>query len=202
MASAWVASNCTSNWNGSRFRIDLLRNQSIQNLLATTPGFKNDEDVEINITGNAVMFRYTTVSGETVTIMREAIAQYRIQNGHAVRQAPIALSYGGFIHEWLSMDDAEAARWSTPEAAATHHDMATRFNRFEWDHAASCLGPPAAREIVVRNDESKATGVFLIAGATAAEMRMQSVSDQRTPGCREIEISPDSLGSIIAEPPK
>ena len=160
--------------------------------------------VEISIEDDTVRFDYTTMIGDPDVILRAGVARYGVQGSHAVRQAPIAASFGGFIDEWLGMDDPGAAHWSTRDANIRHHDLAARFKKeylFSWEHAAACPGPPPAREIAIQWSESKQTSVFLISGSTAAEMRMLSVSDKRSPSCRQIDISADR-SSILAEPPR
>jgi len=203
IGSAWVASNCTSNWNGNLFRIDLLSAQPLANVLDREVSAFGGDKVGISIEDNTVTFRYTTLMGDLDALTRAGIARYRVQDGHAIREAPIATSFGGLINEWLEMDDAEAARWSTPEAATHHRDLAARTRKqlLQWEHVAACPGSPPAREISIQWNESKQTTVFLISASSAAEMRMLSVSDKRSPSCREIDVSA-GLSSIVAEPPQ
>jgi hypothetical protein len=204
IGSAWVASNCTSNWNGNIFRIDLLRGQSIENVLNEGVGAFYDDMLKISIDGDTITFNYTSgLMGDGTAKLREAIARYRVQNGHAIRQAPLASSFGGFIDEWLGMNDTEAARWGSPEATMQRHDVAARRGKslFKWEHVATCPGPPPAREIAIRWNDSKQTTVFTIGASSAAEMRMLSVSDKRSPSCHEIEIGTDRR-AIMVEPSK
>jgi hypothetical protein len=202
IGSAWVASNCSSNWNGNIFRIDVSRRQSLQNVLDWDVSAFGGADVGISIEDNTLIFKYVTMLGDPDVLTRNAIARFYVQGGHAVRQAPIAPSFGGFIDEWLTMDDAEAARWGTAETSVRHHDLAARRNTelFTWQGVADCPGPPTMREVVLQWSESKQTTVFLISGANAAEMRMLSVLDTPSSSCHEIDISGD-LSSILAEPP-
>jgi hypothetical protein len=203
IGSAWVASNCNSNWNGSLFRIDLSRGRSIENVLDSSVSAFGGDPVKINIEDNTVTFLYTAPAGGLSVLTRAAIARYRVQAGQAIREAPIATSFGGFINEWLGMDDTEAALWSTPEAGVHHHDLAARSKKelLEWEHVAACPGSPPAREISVQWSESKQATVFLMRASSAVELRMLSVSDQRSPLCRQINISSE-LSSIFAEPPQ
>ena len=198
VASGWTASNCTSVWNGELFRIDVLRPQ-MSNILNREVIARGDEEVKIRIQNDLVTFRYSAGMHDTVIDGREGIASYEIENGKTIRQAPIASQFGGFIDEWLLLDDEDAARFSSPAAARLHHEIAARFKKepFDWQHAADCPGP--AREIAVRGDESEQTTVFLIASSSIAEMRMLSISDKINPSCREIDISKD-LSAIISGP--
>ena len=144
-------------------------------------------------------FRYETDMHDTVINGREGIASYRMEKGKVVRQAPIASHFGGFIDEWLLLNDEDAARFSSPDAARVHHEIAARFQEepFDWQHVADCPGP--AREIAVRGDASDKVTVFLIASSSIAEMRMLSISDKINPSCREIDIGND-FSAIISGP--
>jgi len=57
IGSAWVASNCTSNWNENIFRIDLIRGQSHENALyAGARAFSGDE-LNVSTAGDRITFR-------------------------------------------------------------------------------------------------------------------------------------------------
>jgi hypothetical protein len=96
------------------------------------------------------------------------------------------------------MDDAEAARWSSPQAGAHHHDLAARFavKFFKWQRVANC---GASREITIQQQESKQVAVFRISGSSPETMRMESVLHEPSPSCREIDMRKD-LTSILNEP--
>ena len=198
VASAWTASNCASAWNGGRFRIDALQPQ-MTNILNREMLARDDEEVKISVQNKSVTFRYSAGMYDTVINGRDGIASYKIENGKAVRQAPIASQFGGFIDEWLLLDDEDAARVSSPLAVRLHHEIAAKFKKeaFDWQHVADCPGP--AREIAVRGDESEKTTVFLIASSSVAEMRMLSISDKINPSCREVDIGKD-LSAITSGP--
>jgi hypothetical protein len=201
VASGWTASNCTSVWNGGRFRIDVLQPQ-MTNILNREVIARDDVEVKITIENPSATFRYSTDLHDTWSDDREGIASYRIENGRPIRQAPIASQFGGFINEWLLLDDEEAARFSSPEAARLHHEIATRFkdDAFDWQHAADCPGP--AREIAVSGDKSRKTTVFLIASSSISEMRMLSISDKMNPSCRAINVDMSKdLSPISSGPP-
>jgi len=118
IASAWVASNCTSNWNGNIFRIDVARAGVLKTVLEKGVGAFFDDELRIGIEAEGVTFRYSSGIADTDVIVRKAIARYEVHGGHATRVAPIAPSYGGFIDEWLKLEDAEVAQWSSPAASA------------------------------------------------------------------------------------
>jgi hypothetical protein len=199
IASAWTSSNCTSVWNGGRFRIDAVQPQGMTNVLNRDAIASDDEEVKISIENSGATFRYSGDMHDTVINNREGIARYKIENGKPIRQAPIASQFGGFIDEWLLLDDEDAARFSSSPAAHLHHELAARFKKeaFDWQHVADC--PGSAREVAVRGDESEKVTVFLVAASSIAEMRMLSISDNINPMCREIDISKD-LSAITSGP--
>jgi hypothetical protein len=201
LASAWVASNCQSNWNGNSFRIDVSRGPSIQSLLDWSVSAYGGDPVRIAVAEDTVTFNYTTLSRDVDVLARDAVARWHVEGGRAIRQTPIAKSYGGFVEEWLEMDESEAARWSTPEAGSLHRDLAARLDResIKWVHAADCPGSPRAREIGVQWRDSQQTTFFLVGGSTAAEMRMLSIVDKPSTSCRELDMRGD-LSRILSEP--
>jgi hypothetical protein len=203
IGSVWVISNCTSNWNGESLRIDLLKGAALKNVLSEGVAAFNDDELRIDTAGDMMTFTYTSSVADGTAQLRPAISRYRVQGDHAIREAPLALSFGGFIDEWLTSDDTEAARWSSRQASLHHHDLAAKYRKelINWEHVAACPGPPPAREIAVTWEESKQTTVFLIGGASAAEMRILSISDKRLSSCHEIAIR-DDRRSIMAEPSK
>jgi len=198
IASAWVAFNCTSNWNGNIFRIDVARAGVLKTVLEKGVGAFFDDELRIGIEAEGVTFRYSSGIADTDVIVRKAIARYEVHGGHATRVAPIAPSYGGFIDEWLKLEDAEVAQWSSPAASRRHHELSAQLTQelFILRGAWNC---PGGREIEVESDESKKVFVFRIFGSTIEQMRMEAVSDRPSPGCQEINIRKD-LTSILSEP--
>ena len=201
VASAWVASNCTSNWNGNVFRIDISGAQPVTNILAIGVAAFNGDNMKTSVEGQVVTFDFTAGMSDMDTLTRQGISRYLVQNGRAIRQGPIATSFGGFIDEWLKLDDADAARWATAEAAANHHELAKRLAKeaTEWRNVADCPGSPPTREIAVQAGETEPITVFGISGSSVSEMRIMSVSDKISALCRAIDIRND-LSSIMAEP--
>ena len=171
----------------------------MRNVLNTGVTARNDEEIQIGIRDKTVTFRYVTGMRDLTFENRPGVSSFQIRDDHVTRQGPIASHFGGFIDEWLLLDDEDAARFSSPAAARLHHELSARFRKepFDWQHAADCPGP--AREIAVRGDETDKTTVFLIAASSIAEMRMLSISDKINPSCREIDISKD-LSAITSGP--
>ncbi|HLJ49538.1 MAG TPA: hypothetical protein VKU01_26175 [Bryobacteraceae bacterium] len=184
LASAWVASSCASSWNGSVFRIDRVRRQAVENILARDVLAYDLDPVKIAVGRESVTFQYTAGSKESDVLMRAAVAAYEIRGGRALRMAPLAPLYGGFVEEWLELGDAEAGRWSTPEAARAHHGVAAIQGSFTWTRAAEC---PGSREIALEWGDSGKTAVFRIRGDRAVDLRMVSVSDRMSSACREVD---------------
>jgi hypothetical protein len=193
LASAWVASNCSSTWNGSKFRIDRLGERSLQSLFNRNAGFKNDEDVGIEVKADLVTFRYTTSSGDSDVLVRKGIANYRIDGLRAVRVAPLALSSGGLVSEWLSMNDTEAARWSSPSAAAWHRQRSKTFTKglFAWEYVADCSGPPMSREIGIRSNDTGQLAYLRIGGVFATQFKILAVTEKPSASCIQLDIRSD-----------
>jgi len=143
-----------------------------------------------------VALSYASGFNDPGVLVREGIARYQVQSGHSMRLAPVAKSYGGFIDEWLKMDDAEAARWASPEASMRHHGLAAGKGFLDWARVADCPGPQPARAIALEQGT-----VFLIRSGAAAGMRMMSVLDKIPNSCHEISLR-DGFASILAEPGK
>jgi hypothetical protein len=201
VASSWVASNCTSNWNGELFRIDLVGQGSVATVLEQGVGAFAGNAMKIDIDGDTVTFDYETHTGETAALIREGILRYRVEGRRAVREAPIAGSYGGFISEWLEMEDVEAVPWASAAANLRHREMAAllRAGLFEYDGAADCEGTPRTREVAVRWSKTGRVTAFRLSGARATEMRLESVSDSISAGCRKIDIQRD-IKSVLSDP--
>lgn len=131
-----------------------------------------------------------------------AVARYQIIRSHAVLASPVALTRAGFIHEWLRMADADAARWSEPEAVAMRKSLVASIveHGFEWERIANCGGSPPVWKIAVRPDDSKTVEVFRISGSRATELRMLAVADTVTQSCVPEDRS-KSLSGVGAELP-
>jgi hypothetical protein len=203
VASGWGFSNCTSTWNGQRIRIDRLKEISLDNVLARDLDAQNreeNEDVAAWVRGDVVTFWYQGGTGDGDLLSAPAIARYRVAGNRAVRERPVALTRAGFIHEWLEMDGAEAARWSEPEAEQVHPAVARAFaDRYlEWAHVGRCAGSPPVWEVGVRIHGSQKLYVFRIGGSQATGLRMLAVTDQWTGACEALDIR-NNLESVGAE---
>jgi hypothetical protein len=205
VASGWVASNCSSTWNGKRIRIDRLKGSSDELLLARDLDAQDrdqGENVAARVERDVVTFWYQGAIDDDAMLSGPAVASYKIVSGHAVLASPVALTRAGFIHEWLLMADADAARWGEPEAMAMHPSAVSSIVKhgFEWERIAQCGGSPPVWEIAVRPHDSKTVEVFRIGGVRAAGLRMLAVADTVTLSCDPEDIS-KSLRGVSAELP-
>lgn len=205
VASGWVASNCTSTWNGKRIRIDRLTGSVVEPILTRDLNAQDSdegESVAARVERDFVTFRYKGAVGDGDLLSGPAVARYRIVGSQAVLASPVALTRAGFIHEWLLMPEAEAAKWSEPEAVAMRSSVAAPIEAhgFEWARIGRCGGSPPVWEIGLRPQESKVLHVFRISGSRATELRMLAVSDTATLSCVAEDIS-KGLMSVAAELP-
>jgi hypothetical protein len=202
LATAWVASNCTSTWNGKRIRIDRTAGTSIIPVLAANLNAQDrfeGEAVGVSMPGNIVTFLYRGPTGDGDLISGPSIARYRVAQDRAVREAPIALTRAGFLQEWLNMDEAEALRWGTAQAAAARASISK--DGFEWARIAQCAGSPAVWEVGIRPTETQRLHIFRIQGSRARELRMLGVTDHATESCVEEDLT-KGLRGVAAELPR
>lgn len=194
IASSWVASGCASNWNGNIFRIDNLT----ANLFHKT-ALAFEGEARAAVSGDIVSFEYVTDTRDIDVNTRPAIERYQVQGSTITRIAPIAASYGGFIEEWIDQSDTEAARWSTPEAAARHHAVAAKIGKdfFGWSRVGYC--DDSLREIAMETDDTEQTIVFAISGTHPDNLRMVAVRDKLTPTCKRVDVTKD-FSIVLNEP--
>jgi len=189
VATDWITSNCTSNWNGQIFRIDSLANGRATQVLDHSPADgAMAGSTKIQIDKDTVQFTY--YSGANVTdpggSLPLPVERYRVQGTRALRLGPLAETLGGFIDEWLGIENGEAIRFGSPAAATQHRALRTRRNEewYSFTDAAECPGTPPTHQVRALWDKSKRTTYFRVSGNTAAALRMESVTDSPFPGCR------------------
>jgi hypothetical protein len=205
VASGWVASNCTSTWNGKQIRVDRVNGRSVESILARDLAAQDREPAEAVsawVQRDVVTFWYQGGLFDPGLISTPAIARYRIVGGRAVRETPIALTRAGFIHEWLSLPDAGAVRWGEPEAAALRKAVAAALENhvFRFAQIGRCGGTPPVWEVAVRSGESPKLYVFRIGGSRAAGLRMLAITGNLTRSCIP-ENTASSLESVGTELP-
>jgi hypothetical protein len=196
VASGWVFSNCTSTWNGKRIRIDWLTGHSVENILQRdlyAQDREPEETVAAWVRPDSVTFWYASGIEDISLGRTSAIARYRIAGDRAVREVPVALTRAGFIHEWLTMSDDEAVRWSEPAAVKLRKAVAAAAEKrgFEFARVARCGGSPAVWEIGVRLNKPEKLYVFRISGSRATELRMLAVTEKPGRSCIAEDIEKD-----------
>jgi hypothetical protein len=200
LASGSYSEWCTSTLIGVGLRIDSIENGSLHNLLNQNRSARFFDDpeklVRPSIQDDVVTFRYTANLGDADLMARPAIARYTITSQGAVRIAPIALSRVGFVDEWLNMDRREAARWSTPQAAAQHDAVTAWFKRQAMKFAgiSHCPGLTSVWEIGIArltlHDEPTKKWFFVMSEAGASQMRMLGIGTSPRPGCIVVSEKP------------
>ncbi len=202
IASEWTPSRCASNWSNDIFRVDRLTLRGdISNVFDKRRDVFGSDNAKVEVDRDTATFEYTIV-GKADSFWPTIVSRLRISEGKVIREAPIATSYGGFIEEWIGMGDAEAALWSSSQAAGLHHVLANRLEEqsFDWKAAADCGDFPPIREIEIQASNSGETTVFVLDGATIETMGILAISDHLTPTCRRLDINADP--SPITEAPK
>jgi hypothetical protein len=149
-----------------------------------------------------VTFWYEGGIQDTDLLSGPAILRYRVSGDIAAREGPAALTRAGFLQEWLNMGDAEAVRWSDPDAAAKHATASAAFahDTFSWDRIARCDSSQQVWEIGVWLNESKARYIFRLTGSHAAKLRMISIVESPDETCAPLDWR-KNLGAIGAELP-
>jgi hypothetical protein len=85
IGSAWVVSNCTSNWNGENFRVDRVKHTTLIPIANQAISAFLGDPVKITLGGSAVTVQYSTQDGGTNLI--PAAERYRIDGDHLIRLA-------------------------------------------------------------------------------------------------------------------
>lgn len=200
VASGWELTNCTGAWTSKIARIDRIQNSTVNSILKSALNAYSSSRPEVVaawVQANQVTFFYDHGSAIEQVFATPTINRYEVLGMEATRVPPIALTRAGFIEEWLEMPDAEAARWSTPEAARRHHLLANEQNVYDTVLLATCPASPTSTEIALESSPLKKLFVFQIAGGHASNLKMLAVSTHRTPGCRPLS----SLEALNAELP-
>ena len=200
VATGWVVSNCTSNWNGTEIRVDRVNGNSVRNVLREDLAARNDEGITPGIQGDTVTFRYVGGIFDSQLLSAPALRRYHISRNGALQREPFALNRAGFMREWLDGSDSDVAPWSEAAAMAGRKAAvsALKNNAFEWVRIANCGGTPELWELAIQPYQSRATIVFRIGGSRATELRMVEVTGHWTESCTAIDIHGD-LSAIGAE---
>jgi hypothetical protein len=202
VATGWIISNCTSNWNGSIAKIDLMKHGELKEISKYEPWAANSEGIKASVHGNVVNFRYMLRNYDVgVWTAGPGVASYEVLGEVAVRRAPLALTKGTFITEWLNLSSRDVAAFSSPEAAKQHSgiEVLVRNRGLEWRSAASCESTPHLWKLTADIYDAHAARTFVIEGSTVNNLRMRSVetvADYR--GCRVID--PKQIPAVLTQP--
>jgi hypothetical protein len=147
------------------------------------------EDVAVWVQRDVVSFWYEGGLRNEDLLSVPGILRYRVTGDLAVREGPVALTRAGFLQEWLNMDDAEATRWSEPDAASQHAAISAAFahDAFSWERIARCDGSSQVWEVGIRLAEPKTRYVFRITGSRAGELRMSSSGNDPAEFCTPLD---------------
>ena len=181
---------CTSTYISVNLRVEDIVDGTMRTLLNRDVGGRccwNERDnVMVSVVGSAVQFRYEASMADGDILRRPAIARFSRSGRGLQRDAPIALSRAGYVDEWLKMDDVEAARWSTAEAAQNHAALAAWGAKgFHFEQTALCAGNPPVWQVVVLFREPQEQRAFTLSQSRAVEMRILDVSREPRADCRE-----------------
>jgi hypothetical protein len=187
VASGWVASNCTSTWNGKSVRIDRASGSPIQNLLARTlyaHDREPEDTVAVEVDSDVVTFRYDGGLGDSDLLWTPMIARFRVLEKQAIREQPFALTIAGFIHEWITAT-GELGRPDTAGMAElrTAASQAIARHGFEWKTVARCSDSSAPWEVGIKVRDTERSYFFRVSGSHASDLRMLSISEKPVGSC-------------------
>ncbi len=124
VATDWVASSCLPS-RRQIFRIDSIDRENATQILAHSPAEAQEYSTRILLDKDTVQFKFESGYPSIGKTDRQSEQRYLVQGSRALRLAPLGLSLYEFIWEWLRLDDADAARFSSPDAAEKHHGVMT-----------------------------------------------------------------------------
>jgi hypothetical protein len=195
------------------FRIDALEAASLKPLLTKevageynyVPGHEGPDDLfaSSSVEGNIATFRYSFVmrNGDTA----RAVLRYSVSPAAVTRIGPIAITRTGFIDQWIMLEPADAAQWSTPEALKGHRAV-NGFLRLHqndtyisFDKISRCEASPPTWQIEASSGFNAPTEhwVFVLSESAAEHLRMLNVEKEPHPGCVEYD-----LEALIEELPQ
>ena len=155
VATDWIASGCLIS-RRQVFRIDSIARENVTRILAQSPGEAQEYSTRILFDKDTVQFKFESGYPSIGKADRQTEQRYPVQGSHALRLAPLGLSLYEFIWEWLRLDDADAARFSTPDAAAQRHGVMTTMGRLRRNllelRLAGLCGPEEICVAVISRD--------------------------------------------------
>ena len=195
---------CTSNFGSAILRIELLDGKGMHTVLKRDVGVWRAREpvVSAKIEGEVVTFEFDAPTAMVGDMFKRAgFEKYRVQSGRAKRVAPFARNIVSFIEDWLSMDDAEVARISGPQAVGARKFVKSWHTSIGqssliFDTGRMCKGTPNVWEVEVglegfANDGRVNKGeprTFLISEAGATKLRMLRVDAHPSSKCAVVGI--------------
>lgn len=194
VATDWIASGCFSS-RRQVFRIDSIARERSTQILAQSPPEAEEYSTRIRLDKEIVQFKFESGYPSTGKVDRLSEQRYLVQGSHAIRLAPLGLSLYEFIWEWLRLDDADAQRFATPEAAAQHHEVMT-----VGDVGAGALSEtdcPGAPTREFRGDwiTTERFAYFRVSGESPDTYRIESIGDKSS--CDSVVLPPPQADTVL-----
>lgn len=190
VAAGLMSGWCTSNVGDIQLRIWRLAGNEMRPLLTRDLGARRDVPVSALIEGGTVAFRFDTGVRDVGIIIRSAIEKYRVEGNRVTRIAPIALNVIGFIEEWLELNDAEAARSSSPEAVRDRAAaVAWAKDGVEYKGGSRCAGSPRLWQVSVKLADAEDRRVFLVNEDGAEHLQMAGFRSQPVQECPHVDVA-------------
>lgn len=186
LMSGW----CTSSLVGIQLRIWKLTGNEMRSLLKRDLGGRN-EPVMVVLDRKSVAFHFTRNARDTEFLIRSSIEKYEVEQERAIRVAPVAVDLLGFIEEWLGFDDAEAARWSTPEGTKDHPSAVAwaKDKLVEYEGGSRCTGSPRLWQVSVKLLDTKDRRVFLVNEDGAQHLQMVGFRTEPARECPAVDVA-------------
>jgi hypothetical protein len=141
-------------------------------------------------------------------LVRSHVEHYLIGSGDRLeRVAPVALTPGDFVDEWLTSRWREAAGWTDFQAdesisGATHKSLQTRFGEFD-GMATRCRSDATLWQVGFTPGGDKPglgpgrTSYFLVRWLAPYRFTLVRIQEQPFPHCDEAITTPDDIGTLF-----
>jgi hypothetical protein len=180
---------CTSAWGSIELRVWRLAGNELKPLLTRDLGARRDEDVTAVIRGETVAFRYNRGIRDTDILIRSGIEKYRIEANRVTRIAPIALNILGFIDEWLDLNEAQSAQWSSGEGVRDRAAAVVWSKSVAFEGGSRCEGSPTLWQVSVKSPDSEERRVFLVNEAGSERLQMAGFKRQPLRECPPVDLA-------------
>jgi len=186
MMSGW----CTSSLVGIQLRIWKLAGNEMRSLLMRDLGGR-DEPIKVVIDRDSVAFHFARNARDTAFLVRSSIERYKVERDRATRISPLAVHILGFIEEWLGLDDAEAARWSSPEGTKEHASAVAwaKDKLVEYEGGSRCTGSPRLWQVSVKLSDAEDRRFFLVNEDGAESLQMAGFRSEPVRECPHVDVA-------------